>query len=84
MNHGVVDAQMLHDTILSIHGGKVSQPAALSDFDKQVAARTKPGVLLSREACLDAHDLGALKHDSPLVSRRALVRTPAMIFPKEG
>jgi hypothetical protein len=69
---------MLHDTILSIYKGQALQVAALDEFDKQVAVRTREGVLLSRQACLDAHDLNALKSDSPLVSKRALIRTPGM------
>jgi hypothetical protein len=40
--------------------------------------RVKDAVLLSREACLDAHDLGALRDDSPLVSKRAVVRAKAI------
>jgi hypothetical protein len=69
---------MLHDTILSIYEGKSSQASALDEFDKQVGVRTRDGVLLSRQACLDAHDYHALKSDSPLVSKRALTRTPGM------
>lgn len=69
---------MLHDTILSIYKGEVSQAAALDEFDRQVGVRTRDGVLLSRQACLDAHDFHALKSDSPLVSKRALIRTPGM------
>jgi hypothetical protein len=69
---------MLHDTILSVYKRQVSQAAALDEFDKQVGMRTRDGVLLSRQACLDAHDLHALKENSPLVSKRALIRTPAM------
>jgi hypothetical protein len=74
---------MLHDTILSVYKEQVSQADALDEFDKQVGMRTRDGVLLSRQACLDAHDLHALKDDSPLVSRRALVRTPAMDVSKQ-
>ncbi len=69
---------MLHDTILSIYEGKSSQAAALDEFDRQVGVRTRDGVLLSRQACLDAHDFHALRNDSPLVSKRALIRTPGM------
>jgi hypothetical protein len=69
---------MLHDTILSVYKEQASPAAALDEFDKQVGVRTRDGVLLSRQACLDAHDLHSLKENSPLVSKRALIRTPAM------
>jgi hypothetical protein len=75
---------MLHDTILSVYKGQVSQSAALDEFGAQVGMRTKDGVRLSRQACLDAHDLHALKDNSPLVSKRALIRTPAMDLSKHS
>lgn len=36
-----------------------------------MVARTRPAVLTSRRACLDAHDYKRINESSPLVSRRA-------------
>jgi hypothetical protein len=49
----------------------------MAEFQEEVRERAGQAVLLSRQACLDAHDLKGLKDDSPLVSARATVRTPA-------
>jgi 2-polyprenyl-6-methoxyphenol hydroxylase-like FAD-dependent oxidoreductase len=77
VNHGITDAQQLQSSLLSIHKGEVGKEEGIMGFETQMRNRAKDAVLLSREACLDAHDLGALKDDSPLVSKRAVVRTKA-------
>ena len=63
---------------MSVVAGEKSLEEGIESFEAQMKARTRDAVLLSREACLDAHDLAALHNDSPLVSKRAIVRTPAV------
>lgn len=46
--------------------------AALNAYEKAVVERTRPGVLASRRACLDAHDWGKIDDKSPLLTRRAM------------
>ena len=45
-------------------------------FEEEMRLRAHDAVLLSRQACLDAHDLNGIKPDSPLVSKRARVLRP--------
>jgi len=46
--------------------------AALDTYHGAVTARTRPAVLASRQACMDAHDWDSISSDSPLLSRRAM------------
>ena len=68
----------LHDALMSVVTEGRSLQEGVDLFEAQMKARTRDAVLLSRQACLDAHDLAALTNDSPLVSRRAVVRTPGI------
>lgn len=45
----------------------------LRGFGDDLVARTRPAVLASRKACLDAHDWQGLTLDSPLLSRRQMM-----------
>ncbi|KAK3375842.1 hypothetical protein B0T24DRAFT_617143 [Lasiosphaeria ovina] len=46
--------------------------AALDQFEDVVAARTRPAVLASRQACIDAHNWERISDQSPLLSRRVM------------
>jgi hypothetical protein len=63
---------------MSVARKEESLEDGVSYFEAQMKSRTRDAVLLSRQACLDAHDLKALNNDSPLVSKRAIIRTPAI------
>lgn len=63
---------------MALKDGKASQKQALDIYEAEVIERTHNSVLLSRQACLDAHDLNNLKPDSPLVSKRAKVLEPGV------
>lgn len=65
--------------MLSVCEGKKSQAKALNDFEMQMRGRVCEAVLLSRQACLDAHDFNALTDESPLLSKRAVVRSRAVV-----
>ncbi|KAI0456322.1 FAD/NAD(P)-binding domain-containing protein [Xylaria acuta] len=77
-NHGFLDASKLKEQLKLWHGGLKTQEQALEDFEAEMRERTRRAVLLSRQACLDAHDIANLGPDSPLVSRRARVMEPGM------
>jgi len=76
VNYGITDVKLLVDGLLT--PGKESQRKAVDDYEEQMRSKAREAVLLSRQACFDAHDLKGLKDDSPLVSRRTVVRVPAI------
>ncbi|KAF2488549.1 monooxygenase-like protein [Lophium mytilinum] len=73
-NHGITDAAKLSERLAEagINGGSFED--AVNAYEEEVRERTGPAVLWSRQACLDAHDLNNLKPDSPLVSRRTILK----------
>ncbi|CZR70074.1 related to monooxygenase [Phialocephala subalpina] len=77
-NHGMTDAALLSEKIVAINDGKISREEVIQSYEKSLRERTHDAVLLSRQACLDAHDLNALTADSPLVSKRAKVLQPGI------
>ncbi|KAK4455425.1 putative FAD-dependent monooxygenase [Podospora aff. communis PSN243] len=72
-NHAIVDVLELVETVIPhlASEGAILQ-AALHTYQNAVATRARPGVLASRQACLDAHDWSRISRDSPLLSRRAM------------
>ncbi|EED12117.1 monooxygenase, putative [Talaromyces stipitatus ATCC 10500] len=79
-NHGVADAAVLARNIITAW----NDPAAIgrlgdavSRYEVEMRERTWESVLLSTQACLDAHDLNGLQPDSPIVSKRAKVAREA-------
>lgn len=76
-NHGVTDANLLSAQIYHFSLGDATQEEVLEEYESEVLQRTHEAVLLSRQACLDAHNLAALKSDSPLVSKRARILVPS-------
>lgn len=45
---------------------------ALDRYEEKVVARTRPAVLASRQACLDAHRWRRITDASPLLTRRRM------------
>jgi 2-polyprenyl-6-methoxyphenol hydroxylase-like FAD-dependent oxidoreductase len=45
---------------------------AIKGYEEEMVERSTQGVLVSRQACLDAHDFERLNDDSPLVRRRLM------------
>lgn len=45
---------------------------ALDRYEDKAVARTRPAVLASRQACLDAHQWSRISPASPLLSRRSI------------
>ncbi|KAH9906038.1 FAD/NAD(P)-binding domain-containing protein [Xylariomycetidae sp. FL2044] len=77
-NHGFTDAARLSQQLKLWHSGQKTRDAALADYEAEMRERTRQAVLLSRQACLDAHDLRNLSPESPLVSKRARVQEPGL------
>ncbi|GAP85393.2 putative fad-binding domain-containing protein [Rosellinia necatrix] len=77
-NHGLLDASKLTEELKLWHGGSKTRAQALEDFETEMRQRTRQAVLLSRQACLDAHDVANLGPESPLVSKRARVMDPGL------
>ncbi|KAK5089748.1 hypothetical protein LTR70_006590 [Exophiala xenobiotica] len=76
-NHGVTDAANLAKLLVRVRDGEMQVMEAIEDYEAEVVRRTYEAVLLSRQACLDAHDWQNLSPDSPLVSKRARILAPA-------
>ncbi|KAA8642437.1 hypothetical protein EYZ11_005594 [Aspergillus tanneri] len=79
-NHGVADAAVLAKNIIAAWknpGVSDGIQSAVSQYEEEMRTRTWESVLLSTQACLDAHDLNGLQPDSPIVSKRAKVAKEA-------
>ena len=47
---------------------------AVLAYEEDMIARTRPAVLASRRAAMDAHEYRKIDADSPLVSKRVVIR----------
>ncbi|KAI9681267.1 MAG: hypothetical protein M1817_002549 [Caeruleum heppii] len=79
-NHGIADIRSLLDHLGAYLTSPTPRPAMLEGrmnaYETEMIGRTKPAVLRSRQACLDAHDTRRLGKESPLVSRRVVTAPP--------
>jgi 2-polyprenyl-6-methoxyphenol hydroxylase-like FAD-dependent oxidoreductase len=75
-NHAIVDVLDLVELVISqlLAGDPttVDLRAALDRYEDKVVSRTRPAVLASRQACIDAHDWRRINENSPLLSRRRM------------
>lgn len=69
-NFGVADAADLSEAIISTVKRDVSRAQAITEYERELRNRSKRGVMMSRQACMDAHDFHALRDDSPLLSMK--------------
>ncbi|KAJ5332640.1 FAD-binding domain-containing protein [Penicillium brevicompactum] len=79
-NHGVADAAILSRNLISAwHSSDPENimQRAVNRYEEEMRDRTYDAVLLSTQACLEAHDLHFLRPDSPCVSKRAQIATEA-------
>ncbi|PSN67773.1 hypothetical protein BS50DRAFT_572790 [Corynespora cassiicola Philippines] len=82
-NHGITDAARLSECIAEAYRRGYREQElrdAVAKYEGEMRERTRSAVLLSRQACLDAHDIKNLGPDSPLVSKRARVLEPAQVI----
>lgn len=71
-NHGILDARNLCRALTAASSGQSSLKEAVDGYEAELRERTAPAVLLSREACLDAHDFHGLNENSATLRRRAI------------
>ncbi|OAA57731.1 FAD dependent oxidoreductase [Cordyceps fumosorosea ARSEF 2679] len=71
-NHGLLDARNLCRALAEVAAGTASLKAAIDGYEAEMVERTNPAALLSRQACLDAHDFHCLNENSPVLKRRAI------------
>jgi 2-polyprenyl-6-methoxyphenol hydroxylase-like FAD-dependent oxidoreductase len=75
-NHAIVDVLEMNEKVLPyLNIGREALRGAVCEFEKGVVERTRPAVLASRQACLDAHNWERLmntKPPSPLLTRREM------------
>lgn len=71
-NHGILDAWHLLHEIKAVYAGEKTQAEAVGDYESEMKERVTPAVLLSRQACLDAHDYDGLNEDSAVLKKRAI------------
>lgn len=71
-NHGILDASHLTKALADAKTGSRSLADAITGYEDEMRERTRSAVLLSREACLDAHDFHGLNENSAVLKRRAL------------
>ncbi|KUI61553.1 Zeaxanthin epoxidase, chloroplastic [Cytospora mali] len=77
-NHGILDAALLVDQLKRIVSGEATQEEALGSYEKEMRERAGRGVLLSRQAALDAHEWGKVNVNSPLLGARVLPETATL------
>lgn len=71
-NHGITDVKDLMTEVDLFIKGEKPWDLAASSYCSTIKTRAAPAVLLSRQACLDAHDFSKIRPDtdSPLLSMR--------------
>lgn len=72
-NHGILDAYMLGEALKEVHKNGKGLKEAIEDYEAEVRERTSAAVLLSRQACLDAHNWSCLNANSAVLKRRAII-----------
>lgn len=71
-NHGILDAWHLLRQIKAVYTGEKTRAEAIDTYEKEMKERATPAVLLSRQACLDAHDFHGLNENSAVLKKRAI------------
>lgn len=75
-NHGMLDAYNLVQAIKKVYASnETSRKTAIDEYEEEMRDRTggdEGAVMLSRQACLDAHDFHGLNENSAVLRRRAI------------
>lgn len=71
-NHGILDALKLCQALDGVFNGGEGKEDAILKYEKELRSRTSAAVLLSRQACLDAHDWEGLNEHSAVLKRRSI------------
>ncbi|KAI6778299.1 uncharacterized protein J7T54_008477 [Emericellopsis cladophorae] len=71
-NHGMLDACRLWETLEGVYSREVDLRKEIDGFEAEMRERTQAAVLLSRQACYDAHDWAGLNENSAVLKKRAI------------
>ena len=69
-NHVIFDVKDFVERVVPALSGDGDLRSALDEYERAVITRTRPAVLASRRACLDAHDWKRISKMSPLLTKR--------------
>lgn len=73
-NHGITDARLLHDQLIEVFMGNIAQVNVIEKYETEMRDRTSWAVLMSRQACLDAHNFKNLNKESAILARRTRLK----------
>ncbi|CAF3568889.1 unnamed protein product [Fusarium graminearum] len=71
-NHGILDAYRLTKALEAVYNQEEDCKKAIDEYETELRERTSVAVLLSRQACLDAHDWEGLNANSAVLKKRAI------------
>ncbi|KAF5714838.1 monooxygenase [Fusarium mundagurra] len=71
-NHGILDAYRLTKALEGAYYKGKGLSEAVDEYEAELRERAKVAVLLSRQACLDAHDWAGLNENSAVLKKRAI------------
>ncbi|KAA1468503.1 FAD/NAD(P)-binding domain-containing protein [Dentipellis sp. KUC8613] len=71
-NHGIMDAHRIYMMLQRCWNDPSRLEEELEEQEAEMRKRTAPAVLLSRQACIDAHDWSRLKEGSPVLAKRVI------------
>ncbi|TFY69027.1 hypothetical protein EVG20_g3324 [Dentipellis fragilis] len=71
-NHGIMDAHRIYMMLQRCWNDPSRLEEELKAQEAEMRKRTAPAVLLSRQACIDAHDWSRLKEGSPVLAKRVI------------
>jgi hypothetical protein len=69
-NHVIFDVKDFVERVIPVLNSDGDLRPALGEYERAVIARTRPAVLASRRACLDAHEWKRISKLSPLLTKR--------------
>lgn len=69
-NHVIFDVKDFVERVVPALDGDGDLRSALDEYERAVITRTRPAVLASRRACLDAHNWKRISKTSPLLTKR--------------
>ncbi|EWG54086.1 hypothetical protein FVEG_12382 [Fusarium verticillioides 7600] len=69
-NHVIFDVKDFVERVVPALNGDADLRSALDEYERAVTTRTRPAVLASRRACLDAHNWKRISKTSPLLTKR--------------
>lgn len=72
-NHGLLDAFHLAAAIERFYSGSTTPREAIDCYEAEMRERTRRAVLLSRQACRDAHSWDQLNENSAILTKRSVV-----------